>query len=62
MEFFSCGNGEESLPVEQHRWITLKDFLATEFYFDERQLTVVHKDQSSLQAAKSAIHSVDSDG
>ena len=41
LEFFSCRNGDETLPVEKHRWITLQDFLAPEFYFEERQLTVV---------------------
>lgn len=61
VEFFSCWNGDETLPVEKHRWITLQDFLAPEFYFDERKLTIVYKDQSSLQAAKDAIDSVDSD-
>lgn len=46
-----CWNGDETLPVEKHRWITLQDLLAPEFYSEERQLTFVYKDQSSLQAA-----------
>ena len=41
LEFFNCWNGDEILPVEMDRWITLEDFLVPEFYFDERQLTVV---------------------
>ena len=60
VEFFSCC--DETLSVEKHRCITLEDFLAPEFYFEERQLTVVYKDQSSLRAAKGVNHSVDSDG
>ena len=52
-----CWNGDETLPVEKHRWITLQEFLAPEFYFEERQLTIVYKDQNSLQAARDAIHS-----
>ena len=52
---------DEALRVEKLRWIKLEDFLAPEFYFGERQLTVVYKDQNSLQAAKSAINPVDSD-
>ena len=43
-------------------WITLEDFLAPEFYFEERQLTIVYKDQSSLQAAGAANFLVDQDG
>ena len=62
VEFFRCWNGDETLPVEKHRWITLEDFLAPEFYFNERQLTVVCKDQNSLQAVKDGIRPVDLDG
>ena len=64
VELFSCWNGDERLPVEKHRWITLQDLLAPEFYFEERQLTVVYKDRNSLQAAKGGmqLHPVDSDG
>jgi hypothetical protein len=62
VEFFSCWNGDEALQVEKHRWITLQDFLTPEFYFEERQLTVVYKDQNSLQMAKCTLHSVDADG
>ena len=60
VEFFSCWNGDKTLSVKKHRWITLQDFLAAEFYFDERQLTVVYKDQSSLQAATGAMTRVSS--
>ena len=62
VEFYNCWNGDEVLPVEKHRRLTLEGFLAPEFYFEERQLTLVYKDQSSLQEAKGAVHSVDSDG
>ena len=51
LEFFSYWNGDETLPVEKHRWITLQEFLAQEFYIAERQLTVVYKDQSFVRRA-----------
>jgi hypothetical protein len=35
LEFFSCWNGDETLQVEKHRWITLEEFLAPEFYLEE---------------------------
>ena len=59
VEFFSAWDVDVSLPVEKHRWITLQDFLAPEFYFAERQLTFVYKDQNSLQAAKGANRPVE---
>lgn len=62
LEMFSCWQGDEHLPLEKHRQITLQEFLAPEFFFGERQLTVVHRDQSSLQAAKGAINPVDPKG
>ena len=62
VKLFSSWTGDEARPVEKQRWITLQDLLAPEFYFEERQVTVVYKDQSSLQAAKDAIDPVDSDG
>ena len=62
LEFFSCWNGDETLPVEKHRWITLENFRAPEFYCEERQLTIVYEDQSSLQAARGVLHFVDLDG
>ena len=52
VEFFSSWSGEEHLPVEKQRWITLQDLMAPEFYFEIQQRTVVYKDQNSLQAAK----------
>ena len=62
VELFSVWSGDEFLPIEKHRWITLDDLFTPEFYFEERQLTIIYKDRSSLQAAKGAIHSIDSDG
>jgi len=52
VEFFCSWSGEEHLPVEKQRWITLQDLIAPEFYFEIQQHTVVYKDQTSLQAAK----------
>ena len=59
IELFSVWSGDEFLPIEKHRRITLEDLLAPEFYFEERQLTVVYRDQRSLQAEKRTSHSLD---
>jgi hypothetical protein len=48
ISLFSCPSGDEYLPVETHRQITLQDLQAPDFYFGERQITVVCKDQSSF--------------
>ena len=44
MEFFSCWNGGEALPVEKHSWITLQDFLAPEFNFDQQKVINIYID------------------
>ena len=52
VELFTSWSGQEALPVESRRWVTLEDLLTPEFYFDVGQLTVVYRDQASLQAAR----------
>ena len=52
VELLSCWNGDETLPLEHYRHITLKGFSAQWFAFEERQLTVVYKDVESLKAAR----------
>lgn len=41
IELYSCWSGDESLPYEHSRKISLDELLADEFAFLERQLTVV---------------------
>jgi hypothetical protein len=52
IELFTSWSGDEMKPVEKHRHITLQDLQDREFYFEERELTLVYKDTDSLQAAK----------
>ena len=52
VEFLSSWSGEEHLPVEKQRWITLQDLMSPQFYFEIQQHTVVYKDHNSLQAAR----------
>jgi hypothetical protein len=52
IELLSCWSGDEFLPVEKYRDITVAELLDPQFYFEERQLTVVYKNRKSLKAAK----------
>jgi hypothetical protein len=56
VELFTNWSGQEALPVEKRRWITLENLIAPEFYFDVHQLTVVYRDHRSLQTAREAIN------
>jgi hypothetical protein len=48
VELFSFWGGDHDKPVEHHRRITYDELYSTEFYFLERQLTLVYKDEESL--------------
>ena len=59
IELFSSWSGDEGRSVEKYRPVTVEGLLDPEFYFEERQITVVYKDKGSLHVAKDAVHSVD---
>ena len=58
VELFTSWSGDEARPVENRRWITVQDLLAHEFFFDVHQVTVVYRDQTTLQAARAGSVSV----
>lgn len=43
-ELFSCWLGDEKMPIEKERRITLEQLRSSEFFFEEHQLTLVYKD------------------
>jgi hypothetical protein len=45
VQLLSFWNGDHEQPVEHHRSITYDELYNPQFYFKERQLTLVYKDQ-----------------
>jgi hypothetical protein len=62
VEVFTSWSGEESLPIEKQRWIALDELSTPEFTFAMRQLTVIYRDQNSLQSARRAKDTGDLNG
>ncbi len=46
IELYSCWSGDESLPIEHDRTITLNELLDDDFWFAERQRTVVSRNDA----------------
>ncbi|MCM2372390.1 hypothetical protein [Aporhodopirellula aestuarii] len=44
VELFSCWSGDESLPREHERTVKISELLSEDFFFLERQLTIVTAD------------------
>ena len=50
VELFSFWVGDHDCPIEHHRRITYDELYSTEFFFLERQVTLVYKDEQSMAA------------
>ena len=44
VELFSCWSGDEVEPIESRRNITLADLISPDFYFSERQISIVFRE------------------
>jgi hypothetical protein len=59
VELVSFWDSDYASPIEKQRQITFDELFHRQFYFEERQLTVVYKDEASLNAAKRLGDNID---
>jgi hypothetical protein len=59
IELVSFWDGDHACSLEKQRQITFDELYDPQFYFEEPQLTVVYKDEASLNAAKRLVDNTD---
>jgi hypothetical protein len=54
VQLYSFWGNDSTGPIAYRRFITYDELYSTEFSFEERQLTLVYRDEESLHTAKAA--------